>query len=136
MLITISFNCKDEPPAPTREEFLTGNSSKTWKISQLLVNDMQYTDTSCVDDDLYVFYSDQKYQRTEGATKCSPDLPDVKFDGYWFFSKDKDMLYITNNNDTVNPVYRYIVNEILEDKLKITYRDSLDYTYKITYIPN
>lgn len=138
---------KQNEIAPTREEFLTGGGNggmKEWILDKIYEDgiDITKTLTDCQRDNTLVFYENKDYRETEGANIC-PGNPPISMDStFWSFSrykqniyigKDKNHEYDSNPNDPLL-LKTYNIDELLENKLEITYKSGLK-TYKETYIP-
>lgn len=145
--ILSSSSC-ETPPAPTREDFLTGDDCKTWVLKQITRNSEEWThqEDQCLVDDEFLFCSSQKYQRTEGQVYCG--LDQLVEDKFWSFNKEKTLLFINyvrsvetdTLSDTLNNnIYKkYLIEDLLKDYLKLTYdvpNSSPKVTYKYTFEP-
>lgn len=131
-LTLIVFCCKDQL-APTREEFLAGAGAgecRSWKISQVYINNIESTHSikTCMQDDIFIFCKDHRFQQNEGLTQCTVGT-NLVMDGYWQFSKDKNYLYIVDSlvADTsivkVKTLKVFKVDELLKDELKLTFSE-------------
>ncbi len=130
-------SCTDEKLAPTREEFLTNSATKQWKLTRVVVNGNIRVSAACDLDNIYRFNANSEYSENEGSTTCDATaIGSDKFNGYWFFSKNKDSLRILNNNRVTEDQYK--IDNILKNKLEVSFKSNVvgdDSTYYLTYEP-
>jgi len=89
----IMFSCKEKAVVlKSKTEYLAGTTSKSWKNTkaeatnpQGLKVDLVLNQPDCVVDNRLVFYPNNTYEFKEGATKCSPNDPDVILKSNWTF---------------------------------------------------
>ena len=85
---------KIEPVPNTYSQLLTGVNQKTWKMVSFQIFDQGTGSgvipagqgiTPCIADDLLTFYAgdERKLEASEGATKCSPNDPDIYVTDTW-----------------------------------------------------
>ena len=130
---------KEEPKPYTYSQLLTGTTSKSWRISgiQLIEANAQPVSfnlpNNCVYDDIYIFYADKdrKFEIQEGASKCSPEDPDILVEDTWS---------IINATSTINfffPVLgadSYTLKSLTETTLTIEYYfPDLNFSYRFIF---
>jgi hypothetical protein len=83
---------KLDPQPATYSKMLTGETSKSWRLTTLqilekatIVESIPLPANNCVGDDLYVFFAgtEKRFQVTEGTRKCSPTDPDLIIENNW-----------------------------------------------------
>ncbi len=128
MLLALCLSCKEEAPAPTKMELLTG---KTWKwvagsispaydifgIGVLVGEDYFSRAPQCWQDDLWVFSAENKFRHEEGATKCNVADPQVYIQGSWTFEPDGKAIKIAKDGSGESI---WTINELTSTSLKIT----------------
>ncbi|AQG82680.1 hypothetical protein [Spirosoma montaniterrae] len=84
-----------EPKPLTYTQLLTGTTKKSWRVVSVIINDngqssgvipiQQAGIPACFADDLYTFYAndERRLEISEGATKCSPNDPDIYVTDSW-----------------------------------------------------
>ncbi|MGR3812313.1 hypothetical protein [Jiulongibacter sp. NS-SX5] len=103
-LALLLLNCKNNDVEPGSDkptiELLAGTDSKTWRVSEgvakqgdLEVN-LIASQNPCVTDNLITLFSDFSYEFKEGATKCSPDDPDLILTANWELAEDESSITI------------------------------------------
>lgn len=82
-------------------KIFTGETSKSWKIRNVQLvrsgkGTLTFTLNNCILDDIYTFSydSERSYKVTDGASKCSPDDPDVLVESSWSFANATSTLTI------------------------------------------
>ncbi|MFD2521229.1 hypothetical protein [Emticicia soli] len=89
----VMFSCKEKAVVlKSKTEYLAGTTSKSWKNTkaeatnpQGLKVDLVLNQPDCVVDNRLVFYPNNTYEFKEGATKCSPNDPDIILKSNWTF---------------------------------------------------
>ncbi|MCU0353902.1 MAG: lipocalin family protein [Cytophagales bacterium] len=69
----------DEDPQP---DFLTGNSAKTWEMTDARQNGLSSPLKPCLVGDTYTFRADKSFGFDEGTQKCSSNAPQT-ISGRW-----------------------------------------------------
>lgn len=119
-------SCKeDEVPLETKTnlEYLTGGSSKTWKLKDgtakqgaisLNLIDAQ---SSCVTDNEIVLFNDFVYEFTEGPSKCASEDPQLIIKAQWELTEDQESItidrFIFLGRSVDKPVFK--ITEINDD---------------------
>ena len=89
----------------TRAGILSSPKGKIWKITRVLKDGEDITDTfeACKLDDQYVFFKGGKYILDQGIAKCNASHPQQSI-GTWAFSEDdtKIQLSVNNSNHELN----------------------------------
>jgi hypothetical protein len=95
-------SCKKDPVEVTKTnlEYLTGISSKKWKLKDGTAKQGNITlnlidaQSSCIIDNEIELFSDFQYEFTEGATKCAQSDPQVILKARWTLSEDEKFITI------------------------------------------
>ncbi len=92
---------KLEPTPFTYSNIFTGQTKKSWRLTQLTIweegkPDITITESqlpqalggACIADDLYTFSAnaERTFEVLEGATKCNPNDPDVYLTDTWSYA--------------------------------------------------
>ncbi|RDB07102.1 hypothetical protein [Runella aurantiaca] len=126
-LLLICFSCKEETPAPTKTELLTG---KPWKwvggavtpafdvFSNGNLNNGEYWSQApkCWQDDIRVFTTAGKFTHEEGATKCNVADPQIYAQGTWQFDASEKVVKI---NDSALGEQMWEIQELTATSLKV-----------------
>jgi hypothetical protein len=121
--------CKNEDPAPTVTELLTGPSNG-WEQTSVLVtipgtslkvdvfNDPAFEDElpACHKDNLTVLMADGTYYIAGSTVKCTTDEPTFLEAGSWTLSSDEKVVTFT---PLPGAVYTATILEISADELKV-----------------
>lgn len=97
ILLVAVFACKNDDPAPTRQELIIGKWMLTAQVTT--ASDGEITDDfptkpACEKDNTFEFAQNGNYTIDEGATKCSLDDPQQTTDA-WSISSNGEILTIT-----------------------------------------
>ncbi|SOE22726.1 hypothetical protein SAMN06298216_3135 [Spirosomataceae bacterium TFI 002] len=102
ILVLFAFACKEKTVEVTKSnsEYLTGSSSKKWKLKDGTAKQGNITlnlidaQSSCIIDNEIELFSNFQYEFTEGATKCAPQDPQVILKAQWQLSEDQKFITI------------------------------------------
>lgn len=105
--------------------YLTGNSSKKWQISEGIISKGEITlnlianQPPCITDNILVLYNSENYELLEGATKCDP-------------SKDPDLILKSNftYNDKTFSIDKLLFLGYVFDKPKFTITEISETKFK------
>lgn len=123
LAIFFAAGCSEElKPTPyTLSKFVSGETSKTWKISlfEYAVNDTVEDKfmESCLIDDRYKFYANAErlYETTSGRTKCFQDEPSLSTSTWAFTNANATLIMLMPIfNDSAIP---FFVRELKEKKM-------------------
>ncbi len=100
--LILGVSCKKDPVVETRSvlELLTNNSTKTWQVKDGFAKqgdvevNLIASQNPCVTDNQIVLGSDFSYSFLEGASKCSPDDPDLILQATWQLAADESSITI------------------------------------------
>lgn len=134
---------KNDPKPAVYSQLLTGETSKSWKLTSVLilekgkeVQSISASEFTCQGDDLYVFYADgeNKFQVIEGASKCTTADPDIVVENTWS---------LVNSNATVSfiiPILYgsplpFIIKSLTATQLSVElyFEDEDDTSYRFTF---
>jgi hypothetical protein len=76
---------------------------------------------SCVQDNLYIFKTDNTTMSDEGATKCNASDPQQKTAGTWALINNNTKLQITENSTSITADILTLNNSVLEIRYVTTY---------------
>jgi hypothetical protein len=144
VLLLFCLSCKEETPAPSKTELLTG---KKWKwvagsispaydvfgIGVLVSDDYFARVPECWRDDLWIFSADSKFTHDEGPSKCNIADPQAYIKGSWKFETEESIIKITK--DGIGEVV-WTVNELTSTSLKIaeTFKENgKTYTFQYSF---
>lgn len=101
VLVVLASSCKKkEDPKPVLE-YLTGTTSKTWKVNKVVVKqgtaevDLLSGQKACDTDNLLVLFTDKSYEFREGATKCDAGNPDLILKSTWVLNESDKSINIS-----------------------------------------
>lgn len=101
VLVVLASSCKKkEDPKPVIE-YLTGTTSKTWKVNKVVVKqgtaevDLLSGQKACDTDNLLVLFTDKSYEFREGATKCDAGNPDLILKSSWVLNETEKSINIS-----------------------------------------
>ncbi|NBA87822.1 hypothetical protein GVN16_18780 [Emticicia sp. CRIBPO] len=101
VLVVLASSCKKkEDPKPVLE-YLTGTTSKTWKVNKVVVKqgtaevDLLSGQKACDTDNLLVLFTDKSYEFREGATKCDAGNPDLILKSSWVLNETEKSINIS-----------------------------------------
>lgn len=118
-LVSCGDDKDDDNPAPAtttnqtsaREKFLTGGSSKNWMLTawttfqQGTNTDSYLTLDPCDRDDITTFFANKTQQKTDGQTKCDPNVTQLH-PGTWVFQKNETELKLISPLTGTDVTYR------------------------------
>ncbi len=117
--ITI-ISCKKETPtptpAPTKTELITGGN---WMLTSYVMDNVEYYDqiTSCQQDNLTIFNTNNTVTIDEGPTKCDPLDPQTSYGGAWSFNPTETLITLDGSeyelevlNSTTFKIKNTVVN--------------------------
>jgi lipopolysaccharide export LptBFGC system permease protein LptF len=136
-LVSVLTSCTKQQD--TNEEFLTGKTEKSWKMTDSYrlirlkasskdstINEYKnYKD--CFKDDFVTYQANHKRYYNEGTVKCDSSAVTNQYGGKWEFMNNYKML---NNKTLVGDANYYDVIELTEDKLILRYLTASDFTTK------
>ncbi|MES2766864.1 MAG: hypothetical protein V4642_13400 [Bacteroidota bacterium] len=82
--------CRDRVET-SKKEFLTGNSSKRWKIVRTVANGSETPVSECLKDDVLILSESGEAITKTGKLKCDPNEGE-EIIGWWNFSMDSTEL--------------------------------------------
>lgn len=142
LLLVICLSCKEENPAPSKADLLTG---KVWKWAAgsispaydifgigVLVGDDYFTRVpECWRDDRWTFSTAKKFTHDEGASRCNIGDPQIYIQGTWAFEPGENSIRITKDG---SGEFVWTVNELTSTSLVVaeTFKEN-GKTYTINY---
>jgi len=119
-LVILSFGCSKDNKPLTKTALL----SRTWRQTDLLASlgggaqSSVFTTvlTTCQQDNLWKFNSNETYSVLEGATKCPNSTSDVVTTGTWAFLENESKLTFT---DATNGSQTFTIAELTATSLKL-----------------
>ena len=140
-MLFIAYSCtpsKDDPSSSKpKEELLTNNGSRSWKITELkLVGFSTSILKECNVDDRYTFKSDKAFLFTYGTVKC--ESTDINYTSTWALNANKDSISVPITFATYGKVPKAKIVELNDSKMALSV--SLTYsgfstTAEVTLIP-
>ena len=127
--VVLIFSCKKDPVVTAEKttlEYLTGTSSKKWKVASGIIKDqsgleipIESIQSPCVTDNVLVLNSDKTYELNEGATKCDPTKdPDVIIKSNWNLEENPKAISINKfifSNYTLDNA-KFLITSIDDNK--------------------
>jgi hypothetical protein len=151
LLLSLAAACSEEvKPIPyTYTQHFTGTTSRTWKLTGLVIkqagkgdiifreSDLPQALGSCVADDRYVFYANtlHTYEVQEGASTCQAGAPQLYLSDAWTFSNanatlafifpvlsDQQLPYFVRNADDTQMELEIFLDENNTSSYRMTFK--------------
>jgi hypothetical protein len=94
---------------------LTGNSSKAWKVVSVKRGATSIPQSSCLQDDRHIFYSNRTFELDNGSQKCQASDPDT-FTGTWSSSAGIIRIQESNKADVILEVKQLTASTLVADR--------------------
>ncbi len=131
-LVLIGACYEEEPRTYSDYELIAGQDAfgKSWKITGIEVTGLGSLDPfPCIADNNIVFYTDGRYENSEGYVKCDPNDPPA-FEGNWYFNSRSDSMTISLEDS----VRSWSVDYLSDYKMRLTSEfanDSRTYVFSV-----
>jgi hypothetical protein len=128
ILVIGSLSCsEEETPAPfTYTKIFTGENSKTWRISRVVLREEGKADDeismeTCERDDRYVFYNNDErlFEVTNGQSVCDSDEPHILVEYVWAFSNATATLNMVIPHFFGNFIIPFIVRDVTKKEMEL-----------------